>query len=155
MTVAFAITFIPRLSHMGLFSEVPKLFGPTSGVTFPFIPSQSRGSMLSNFAIFLVFFFFYIKNALKDQLSKTSDCSFDFGYSVPKRSRDFRQTGLSPQLFKERIATDHWMNHSGANFCAGSIKPSPCFSRLHLPESNLAWREYLAWTVWTSCPSKQ
>ena len=36
-------------------SKVPKLFGPISGATIPFISSQRRGSKPSNFAIFLVF----------------------------------------------------------------------------------------------------
>ena len=37
------------------FSKVPKLFGPISGATIPFISSQRRGSKRSNFAIILVF----------------------------------------------------------------------------------------------------
>ena len=37
------------------FSNVPRLFGPISSVTIPFISSQRRGSKPSNFAILLVF----------------------------------------------------------------------------------------------------
>ena len=33
------------------FSKVPKLFGPISGATIPFISLQSRGCKPSNFAI--------------------------------------------------------------------------------------------------------
>ena len=37
------------------FLKVPKLFGPNSGATIPFISSQCRASKPSNFAILLVF----------------------------------------------------------------------------------------------------
>ena len=37
------------------FSKIPKLFGPISGATIPFISSQRRGSKPSNFAILLAF----------------------------------------------------------------------------------------------------
>ena len=73
------------------FSKVPKLFGPISGATIPFISSQRRGSKPSNFAILLVFL--TLKICSKIMFSKQADCSLTIAFSGPKSSRDFRETG--------------------------------------------------------------
>ena len=73
------------------FPKVPKLFGSISGTTISLISSQRRGSKPSNFAILLVFL--TLKACLKINYSKQADCSFTTGFSGPKSSRDFRETG--------------------------------------------------------------
>ena len=73
------------------FSKVPKLFGPISGATIPFISSQHRGSRPSNFAIVLVFLM--LKTCEKISFSKQADCSLITNFSGPKSSGDFRETG--------------------------------------------------------------
>ena len=86
----------PRTWGLFNFSRVPKLFGPISGATIPFISSQRRGSRLSNFAIVLGFLilktsaFSYNK---KISFSKQADCSLTTSFSGPKSSGDFRETG--------------------------------------------------------------
>ena len=89
----------PRTWGLFNFSKVPKLFGPISGATIPFISSQRRGSRLSNFAIVLGFLIlktsalFYNK---KISFSKQADCSLTTSFSGPKSSGDFRETGPWP-----------------------------------------------------------
>ena len=61
------------------FSKVPKLFGPISGGTIPFISSQRRGSKPSNIAILLVFL--SLKTRYKIIFSKQADCSLTTGFS--------------------------------------------------------------------------
>ena len=73
------------------FSKVPKLFGPISGTTIPFIYSQRRGSKPSNFAILLIFLI--LKACKKIRFSKRADCSLTTSFSGPKSSRDVRETG--------------------------------------------------------------
>ena len=73
------------------FSNVPKLFGLISGATIPFMSSQRRGSQPSNFAILLVLF--TLRIWLKISFSKHADCSLTNGFSGPKSTRDFRETG--------------------------------------------------------------
>ena len=76
------------------FSKVPKLFGPISGATIPFISPQHRGSKPSNFAI--LFLFLILKTSWKISFSKQVDCSLTSGFSRPKSSQDFRETGPTP-----------------------------------------------------------
>ena len=73
------------------FSKVPKLFEPISGATIPFISSQRRGCKPSNFAILLAFL--TLKTCQKIGFLKQGDGSLITGFSGPKRSRDFRETG--------------------------------------------------------------
>ena len=82
------------------FSKVPKRFGPISGATIAFIPSQSRGSKHSNFAILLIFLI--LKTCKKITFSRWAYCSLTTSFSGPKSSWDFRETGPWPRLFKER-----------------------------------------------------
>ena len=46
---------ISNLSPRACFSKFPKLFGPISDATVPFISSQRRGSKASNLAFLFVF----------------------------------------------------------------------------------------------------
>ena len=78
-------------SALAMFLKVPKLCGPISGATIPVLSSQRRASRLSNFVIFLVFL--TLKTCQKISFSKQADCSLTPGFSVPKSSRDFRETG--------------------------------------------------------------
>ena len=78
------------------FSKVPKLFGPISGTTIPFISSQRRGSKLSNFAILLIFLI--LKACKKISFSKRADCSLTTSFSGPKSSRDVRETGPRTEI---------------------------------------------------------
>ena len=80
------------------FSKVPKLFGPISGTTIPFISSQRRGSNPSNFAILLIFLI--LKACKKISFSKRADCSLTTSFSGPKSSRDVRETGPRPELIE-------------------------------------------------------
>ena len=73
------------------FSKVPKLFGPISGTTIPFISSQRRGSKPSNFAVLLIFLI--LKACKKISFSKRADCSLTTSFSGPKSFRDVRETG--------------------------------------------------------------
>ena len=59
---------------MGCFFKFPKLLGPISGATIPFVSLEHVGSKPSNFAIVLVFHALII--CLKDQLFKTSGLQF-------------------------------------------------------------------------------
>ena len=51
------------------FSKLPKIYGPFSGVTIPFVSQERRGFKSSNFR---VIFLCYLENTLKDRLSKIS-----------------------------------------------------------------------------------
>ena len=73
------------------FTKVPKLFGPISGATIPFISSQRRGSKPSNFAI--LFVCLKLKICSNISFSKQADCSLKTGFLGPKNARDFRETG--------------------------------------------------------------
>ena len=77
------------------FTKAPKLFGPISGATIPFISSQRRGSKPSNFAILLVFL--KLKTCSNISFSKQADCSLKTGFLGPKNARDFRETANSMQ----------------------------------------------------------
>ena len=64
----------------GLFLKSPETFR-----TY-FVSPQRRASKPSYFAILLVFFFFYMKNMVKDQVLNTSGLQFDNWLSGPKES---------------------------------------------------------------------
>ena len=95
------------LKNLGLamFLKVPKLSGPISGATIPVLSSQRRAPRPSNFVIFLVFL--TSKTCQKISFSKQADCSLTTGFSVPKSSRDFRETGprLNRQRYRENQIT--------------------------------------------------
>ena len=78
-------------SGLAMFLKVPKLSGPILGATIPILSSQRRASSPSNFVILLVFL--TLKTCQKINFSKQADCSLTPGFSVPKSSRDFRETG--------------------------------------------------------------
>ena len=82
------------------FSKVLKLFGPNSGATIPFISSQRRGSKPPNFAILLVFL--TLRTCQKIGFSKQADCSLTTGFSGPKSSPNFRETGPRLTTFKQQ-----------------------------------------------------
>ena len=63
----------PVLTSGARFSKVPKLSGPFSGVTIPFVSQERNGFKSSNFSYFS---FCYLENTLKDRLSKTSGWQF-------------------------------------------------------------------------------
>ena len=63
------------------FSKVPKLYGPFSGATIPFISQERRGFKSSSFSHFS---FCHLENMLKDRLSKTSGWQFHKWLSDPK-----------------------------------------------------------------------
>ena len=69
------------------FSKVPKLFGPISEATNPFISSQRRGSKPWTVAILLVFL--TLKICSKISFSRQADGSLTTGFPDPKSSRDF------------------------------------------------------------------
>ena len=64
-------------------TKVPKLFGPISGATIPFISSQRRGSKPSNFAI--LFVFLKLKICSNISFLKQADCSLKTGFLGPKK----------------------------------------------------------------------
>ena len=87
----------PSSCPRACFSKVSKLFWPVSGATIPLTFSQRSGSKPSNFAILLVFLACSKRSA---QFSKQADCSLTTGFPGPKRSWDFRETGIWPKLIK-------------------------------------------------------
>ena len=76
------------------FSKVPKLYGPFSGVTIPFVSQERRGFKSSNFKV--IFLFVTLKTRLKIGFPKQAVASFTNGFSGPKSYRDFRETGHWP-----------------------------------------------------------
>ena len=81
------------------FSKVPKLFGPISGTTIPFIPSQHRGSKPSNFAILLILLI--LKACKKISFSKRADCSLTTSFSGPKSVGTFEKRAPVSQKSRE------------------------------------------------------
>ena len=75
------------------FTKVPKLFGPISGATIPFISSQRRDSKSSNFAILLVFL--ELKTCSINSFSKQADCSLKTGFLGPKMLGTFEKQAPS------------------------------------------------------------
>ena len=73
------------------FSKVPKLFGPISGDIILFVSSKRRRLEARNFAVILIFIPFttYEKTSFTEKAGR----SFTNGFSDPKSSRDFRETG--------------------------------------------------------------
>ena len=57
------------------FSKVPKLYGPFSGVTIPFL-SQERRGFIKVVKLHSHFAFCYLENMLKDRPSKISGWQF-------------------------------------------------------------------------------
>ena len=73
------------------FSKVPKLYGPFSGATIPFVSQEWRGFKSSNFTV--IFFCVALKTCLKIGFPNQAVGNFTFGFSGPKNFRDFRETG--------------------------------------------------------------
>ena len=73
------------------FSKVPKLYGPFSGVTIPFVSQERRGFKSSNFTV--IFLFVTLKTCQKIGFPEQAVSSFTNGFSGPKCYRDFRETG--------------------------------------------------------------
>ena len=73
------------------FSKVPKLFGRISGDIILFVSSKRRRLEARNFAVILIFIPFttYEKTSFTEKAGR----SFTNGFSGPKSSRDFRETG--------------------------------------------------------------
>ena len=80
------------------FSKVPKLFGRISGDIILFVSSKRRSLEARNFAVILIFIPFttYEKTSFPEKAGR----SFTNGFSGPKRSRDFRETGPRPGLLE-------------------------------------------------------
>ena len=73
------------------FSKVPKLNGPFSGVTIPFVSQEWRGFNSSDFTV--IFLFVTFKTCYKIGFPKQAVASLANGFSGPKSYRDFRETG--------------------------------------------------------------
>ena len=73
------------------FSKVPKLYGPFSGVTIPFVSQARRGFKSSNFTV--TFLFVTLKTCQKISFPNQAAGTFTNGFSGPKSFRDFRETG--------------------------------------------------------------
>ena len=80
------------------FSKVPKLFGRISGDIILFVSSKRRRLEARNFAVILIFIPFTTYE--KTSFTEKAGGSFTNGFSGPKSSRDFRETG--PRSFKLR-----------------------------------------------------
>ena len=95
------------------FSEVPKLFGPISGATIPFISWQCRGSKPPNFASLLVFL--TLKTWLVERSAFQSKwiSVWQLFFLSPKRSRDFRETGPWTYLQRGHLAHEGGVNRRG------------------------------------------
>ena len=81
----------PTWSPGACFSKVPKLFGRISGDIILFVSSKRRRLEARNFAVILIFIPFttYEKTSFTEKAGR----SFTNGFSGPKSSRDFRETG--------------------------------------------------------------
>ena len=102
------------------FLKVPKLVGPISGATIPFIFLQRRGPKPSKFTILLFFFFFYIKSKLTDQLfkKKETDCTWTTGFSGRKVLETFKKQTPGPSCSKsahQRSVALIGSNHASNN----------------------------------------
>ena len=77
------------------FSKVPKLFGRISGDIILFVSSKRRRLEARNLAVILIFIPFttYEKTSFTEKAGR----SFTNGFSGPKSSRDFRETGPWPE----------------------------------------------------------
>ena len=71
----------------GRFSKVPKLYGPFSGVTIPFVSQERRRFNSSNFTVIFLF------NTLNVGFPKQAVGNFTDGFSGPKSFPVFRETG--------------------------------------------------------------
>ena len=81
------------------FSKVPKLFGRISADIILFVSSKRRRLEARNFAVILIFIPFttYEKTSFTEKAGR----SFTNGFSGPKSSRDFRETGPRTRFEKE------------------------------------------------------
>ena len=81
---------LPPMWPGACFSKVPKLFGRISGVIL-FLSSKRRRIEARNFAVILIFIPFptYEKTSFTEKAGR----SFTNGFSGPKSTRDFRETG--------------------------------------------------------------
>ena len=84
------------------FSKVPKLYGPFSGVTVPFVSQERRGFKSSNFTVLSLFV--PLKAFQKMGFPKQAVGSFINGFLGPKSFRDFRETGPCPERFSPGTA---------------------------------------------------
>ena len=93
--LAFACVVWKRYTDLGArFSKVPKLYGPFSSVTIPFVSQERRWFKSSNFTVF--FLFVSLKTCLKIGFPKQAVGGFTNGFLGPKSFRDFRETGPWP-----------------------------------------------------------
>ena len=87
------VDWIAGSSHVkpgARFSKVPKLYGPLSGVTIPFVFQERRGFESSNSTD--VFLLVSLKTYLKIGFPKQAVSNFTNVFSGPKSFRDFRET---------------------------------------------------------------
>ena len=73
------------------FSKVPKLFGRISGDIILFVSSKRRRLEARNFAV--IFFFIPFTTCENISFTEWAGRNFTNGFSGPKSSRDFRETG--------------------------------------------------------------
>ena len=73
------------------FSKVPKLFGRISGDIILSVSSKRRRLEARNFAVILIFIPFITYEKIR--FTEKAGRSFTNGFSGPKSSRDFRETG--------------------------------------------------------------
>ena len=66
----------------GRFSKVPKLYGPFSGVTIPFVSQEQRKFNSSNLTV--IFLFVTLKTCQKIRFPKQAVGNFTDGFSGPK-----------------------------------------------------------------------
>ena len=86
------------------FSNVPKLYGSFSGVTVPFVSQERRGFKSSNFTV--IFSFCYLKNMLKNQLSKTSGWQFHTWLFGPEKLSGRSRNGPLARVARSMVSAN-------------------------------------------------